>query len=98
MTDTPEAVSAKVGETFSIALPATATAGFGWVASYDADRLALVRDEHEPAAPAAPGAAGRERFEFRALLPGETTVRLRYGRAWDERPREAREVRVVVAE
>ncbi|HWT24196.1 MAG TPA: protease inhibitor I42 family protein [Solirubrobacteraceae bacterium] len=93
--DVPAELRAKVGETFALALPATATAGFGWVAFYDADRLALVGDEHEPAG-SAPGAAGRERFEFRVLAPGETVVRLAYGRPWDDSPREERELRVVV--
>ena len=89
-------VRVRVGETFTLRLPATPTAGYAWSAEHDAAALDLVRGGDVVAAGDAPGAGAEETFEFRARAPGETVLALRYGRPWEPEPREERRVRVVV--
>jgi predicted secreted protein len=92
-----EEMRVKVGETFTLRLPAHATSGYAWEASHDPHALDVVHGgEHASARGGAPGAAGEDVFAFRALTPGETVLELRYARAWEREPRDVRRVHVLV--
>jgi predicted secreted protein len=89
-------VRVRVGETFTLRLPAMPTAGYTWSAEHDAAALDLVCGGDVVTAGEAPGAGGAQTFAFRGRTVGETVLRLRYGRPWEPEPREERRVRVVV--
>jgi inhibitor of cysteine peptidase len=80
-------IQARVGQEFTIELRANATTGYSWALadSLQQGTLALVRDEYvaDPAPAGMAGSGGRERWTFRALSPGETTIYMRYARSWE---------------
>ncbi len=89
-------VRVRVGETFTLRLPAVPTAGYVWSAEHDAAALDLVRGGDVEAAGDAPGAGGEVVFAFGGRAPGATVLTLRYARPWESEPLEERRVRVIV--
>lgn len=81
-------IRARAGEEFTITLRANATTGYSWALadSLDARLLAYVRNDYlaDPAPAGTVGSGGRERWTFRALAPGETSIFLRYARSWEQ--------------
>lgn len=68
------AIVARLGEEFVIALESNPTTGYEWQVEYDASALRLVEHQFQRGG-AAIGAGGTERFRFKAM--GETNGRLR---------------------
>jgi predicted secreted protein len=93
MADEP-AIAARVGKPFSIALESVATAGYRWMVEMDQDAIELQRRTHEPAL--AVGGSLKEHFVFVPHKRGEFVIRLKYGRPWEERPHESRDLHVHV--
>lgn len=87
LSEPDQAVGVEVGEEFTVRLRAAPTTGYRWVLEpADAAPAAVeLVDETFAAAPESnrPGAATAQVFRFRAVSPGATVVRLRYGRPWD---------------
>lgn len=82
-------IRARVGEEFTVTLRANATTGYSWALadSLDPALLAHVRNDYvpDPAPQGMVGSGGHERWTFRALAAGETSIFLRYARAWEHR-------------
>ena len=85
-----DTVEVALGASFVIALESSPTAGYTWSEEHDPAMLDLVRANDLRDPPPGVGGGGVEEFEFRARSPGETTVRLTYGRPWEAEPRSSR--------
>ncbi|MHB8070669.1 MAG: protease inhibitor I42 family protein [Candidatus Cryosericum sp.] len=78
-----------VGRTFTIALDANPTTGFGWRQSIkDPAIVAYVSDAYvaENRDPQVVGGGGTHTFTFKALIKGTTTITLSYARVWESVP------------
>ncbi len=85
-----------VGATFDVELEAVPTAGFRWTltGSGGGPVVQLVDSAVTPGA--AVGGRARQRFTFRAVSAGTTTLTFSYGRSWDREPRRAHQVHVTI--
>ena len=75
-----------VGKGVTIMLCSNPTTGFQWAEEAQiSDPEVVEQVSHEYVAPTGDkvGAAGTEKFSFKALKPGTTTVYLEYGRDWE---------------
>ncbi len=81
-TDRDHEITARIGEDFSVALPANPTTGYEWVPEFDATMLQLT-DRQFSSSGAQIGAGGVERFRFKALTAGDAYLRLIYKRSWE---------------
>ena len=89
-------IQARPGETFTIELPAVPTAGFQWKVRATAEKVVSQEsDEFVPARSGIGGAAG-QRFAFRAVGKGHTSLVFVYARPWEETGREEIKVEVKV--
>jgi predicted secreted protein len=91
-TDNGSSITLAVGDTVRIVLKGNPTTGFGWAADISGDDAVIVQQVGEPiyvpdAVPAGiVGAGGTYTFTFKALAPGEATLRLIYERSWEDVP------------
>ncbi|HBZ80480.1 MULTISPECIES: protease inhibitor I42 family protein [unclassified Brevibacillus] len=75
------------GHVFPIALEANPTTGYQWTLSNPVDERFLVFQSTEfvpPAQAARIGQGGHQRFAFRAINRGVTTLSFKYCRPWDQ--------------
>ncbi|PWE17178.1 hypothetical protein DDZ18_05635 [Marinicauda salina] len=83
-TDDGRRVELSTGAVFQVRLRATPGTGYGWTVSEPAPpELALLSDELEGPAEAAPGAEESHVFRFRAVEPGTAELRMVYRRPWE---------------
>ncbi len=78
-----ELIHARVGEPFTISLPANPTTGYNWNADYDYVLLSLESSDFERGSSKAFGAGGTSVFVFKPLKPGKTTIYFVYKRSWE---------------
>ncbi len=80
-----ELIRARVGESFTIALPSNPTTGYNWIMDYDNVLLRAEDSEFQPSASNSIrlGAGGNSVFAFTPLLIGKTTIRFVYKRPWE---------------
>jgi predicted secreted protein len=95
--DRMELIRAKVGEPFTIALPANPTTGYLWTADYDYYLLMLDSSKFEKGFSERLGAGGESVFVFKPLRPGKTTISLVYKRPWENIVADVRTIHVEVA-
>lgn len=82
-------IVAPVGGTFEVSLEGTPAAGFVWEADLPEGQGRLVEQagsEWRPPPERRLGGKGLQIFRFRALRPGEATLRFRYRRPWESHP------------
>lgn len=89
-------IDVAVGGTFVVSLPSLPTTGYTWEAEYEAQSLAMIRANDLHALGDGVGSGGEEEFEFQAVAPGHTVVRLVYRRPWLSEPKETRTFTVTV--
>ena len=91
-------LEAVVGEPIVLELDANPTTGYDWEIEFDEGSLRLLDREFEEGGPGF-GAAGRARYVFEALVPGQLPIKAVLKRAWEETPIEEKsfEVRAVPA-
>ncbi len=84
-TQTSGSLSVTSGETFVIALDSNPSTGFVWTVTQapDAAVVALEDQTYVKSDSTAIGAPGTERFMFKAVAPGSTTIGLKYARPSD---------------
>jgi predicted secreted protein len=73
------------GSDFSVTLLSNASTGFSWnenAVIADAGIVQQIKHEATGSGSNVPGAAGAEKWNFKALKQGATTVHLEYGRPW----------------
>lgn len=78
-----------IGRSFTIALDANPTTGYGWKQSIkDQTVVAYVSDVYNAEArdPQVVGGGGTDTFTFKALAKGTTTITLTYARPWESVP------------
>jgi predicted secreted protein len=102
-----EPLSATVGETFDVSLEGMPTTGFVWEVEIPPEARGLIeplgsgwtpaRSSDAQASPVA-GAPAIQRFQFRALAPGEITLTFRYRRSWETTDAVRRTVMVRIGE
>jgi len=80
-----ELIRARVGEPFTISLPANPTTGYEWNVDYDYVLLKQESDQFEEATPVAKrvGAGGTSAFIFLPMKPGKSTIYFVYKRSWE---------------
>ena len=76
------------GETFTVTLCSNPTTGFQWQETAEiSDQSILQQTNHEYIAPQgsnpAPGSSGVEKWTFKALKSGATSVSMEYSRPWE---------------
>ena len=83
---TGDAFETSVGKTFTIALDANATTGYGWSQTVnDTSIVAYVGTAYvaTPRDPQVVGGGGTDTFTFKAVGKGTTTITLTYARPWE---------------
>ena len=78
-----ELIHARVGEPFTISIPANPTTGYTWTADYDYVLLALGNATYERSPSGALGSGGTYVFVFTPMKPGKTTIYFVYKRSWE---------------
>jgi len=94
-----EEVHVAVGAPFDIALPAVPTAGFKWQLSIPPQAEGVINYmgmAWETPTPPAPGGTSLQRFRFKAVGPGKTSLVFRYGRQWEGSDHPVKTVSVTV--
>jgi predicted secreted protein len=76
-------IRAKVGQPFTISLPANPTTAYEWKPDYDYYLLELTNSEFEKGPSEAIGAGGTSVFVFNPIRPGKTTIAFVYKRSWE---------------
>lgn len=89
-------IDARVGERFVIELPAAATAGYRWIATWTSDVAELAREQTRPGGPAL-GAKSIHEIELVGARPGTGTLALEYKRPWEKVEGERLAIAIVVA-
>jgi predicted secreted protein len=88
------------GKAVVITMRSNPTTGYSWVVAKPVDRKKLdpVEKGYIPAATGLVGAGGKDVFVFRAVGTGETTISLKYARAWEkeEKPADSAEFKVII--
>jgi inhibitor of cysteine peptidase len=79
-------ITARVGETVSLALPETPGTGYRWRLL---SSLRVVSDEFHPSGPA-PGASGERVFVLEVSEPGRHELRAELARPWEQATLDAR--------
>lgn len=91
-----ELIRAKVGEPFTIALPANPSTGYQWTADYDYYLLSLNSSQFEKGSSERLGLDGESVFVFKPLRPGKSTIYLVYKRTWENIAADVRTIHVEV--
>ncbi len=89
-----ELIHTKVGETFTIALPANPSTGYQWTADYDYYLLSLDSSQFEKSSSGRLGVDGESVFIFKPLRPGKSTISLVYKRTWENIAADVRTIHV----
>jgi predicted secreted protein len=74
----------KRGEEFVIKLESNPTSGYSWHPAFDQVLLELISHEFIPRKTAL-GARGEDRFYFKAIKEGITTIKMIYKRSWEKK-------------
>jgi predicted secreted protein len=84
---TPTIVTAQ-GEQVVIELASNPTTGFSWALSGQPDPMVvtLMANDYAPSPSPTLGASGHQRWTFRAVGLGSTTIRFAHGRTWQQTP------------
>lgn len=78
-------IETTVGQDIVIALESNPTTGYGWQVGGRVDPaiVALISSDYEPSPSTALGTGGHQRWTFRTVGRGTTTIRLDYARPWE---------------
>ena len=82
---------------FSLSFEANPTTGYRWEAIFDKDFLELKSGIYEPYSLEIIGGGGKEKFIFNPTKPGETTIIMRYKRAWESNAFEEKTIKIIIA-
>ena len=78
------AAPAVVGDEVVVSLDETPTSGYRWaLEAFDEAVVAPLEDAFTPPEPGLLGGAGRHRFRFAVISPGQASLRLVLRRPWD---------------
>ncbi|VVB71748.1 Chagasin family peptidase inhibitor I42 [uncultured archaeon] len=78
-----ELIHARIGQPFTIALPANPTTGYSWYADYDYVLLNLQSSQYEKGPSEAIGGGGSSVYVFMPQKAGKTTIAFVYKRSWE---------------
>jgi predicted secreted protein len=93
-----ELIRSRVGEPFTIALPANPATAFAWSADYNYHLLGLESNRLEKEFEEQLGAGGISVFVFKPLKAGRTTISFVYKRPWENIVADTRTFQVDIAE
>ncbi|MEW6555680.1 MAG: protease inhibitor I42 family protein [Actinomycetota bacterium] len=84
--DPAQLIEVEKGEEFAIVLESNPTTGYQWklAEELDTEIVVLVKTEYEAPDTELLGAAGEEKWTFKAENVGDTTITLAYVRPWEE--------------
>ena len=91
-------IRVRAGEEFSVTLQSNPSTGYRWMLadSLEPETVQLLSRTYVGSRPVMPGSGGAERFTFRAVAPGQTTLWLRYARDPEARAPRTAAFRVIV--
>ena len=88
-------IAVGVGEVFEIVLGGNFTTGYRWDLTQRPDGISLVSDEMR-AGGEAPGSAGTQHFQFKAVSRGSYSLEFSYRRPWENASADERRINVQV--
>jgi inhibitor of cysteine peptidase len=96
-----EQMKVPLNGTFTITLFSQPSTGHEWTPSYDKEAIEFVAEKYIPKNKSKDGklvvgAGGDQKFIFRALREGETTITMTYRREWEGEDAKKREYRIFV--
>lgn len=77
-------VTIPIGETFEICLKENPTAGFRWNLDSRGGPSCVLLNEHFSPEHQALGSPGIHHWNFKAVAPGRSTIKLTYRRSWQK--------------
>lgn len=78
-------MSINVGDILNFELDSNPTTGYEWVLEYDRTILNLIKSSFiESEKKGIVGASGKQRFRFKAIRKGTSTIIFSYKRAWEK--------------
>jgi inhibitor of cysteine peptidase len=95
-----EAITVGEGGEFTIQLSSNPSTGYRWVLTEPpGEQVQLVDDDFEAKGSSQPGSGGVQRFVFRGVAKGSTTLQMGYVRPWEQgvAPTQTAEFPVTVA-
>jgi inhibitor of cysteine peptidase len=95
LTDDTKKFVLGVGEEFTIKVQSNPTTGYKWQPLFDDNILKEISHDFIPVSNMT-GSSGMERFNFKAMKPGTTSVKMIYKRVWEKQPAEEKEFSVIV--
>lgn len=83
-------IAGRPGDEFIVELASSPATGYSWALVGQADPrvVALMASDFQPAPSSGPGVGGNQRWIFRLVGPGATTISFGYGRSWENVPAE----------
>ena len=85
----------KVGEEFTIKLKSNPTTGYHWHPVFDEALLELISNDFTRETKLI-GASGVHRFDFKAIKPGRTTIKMLCKRRWEEKIQKEKEFSISI--
>lgn len=86
-------MSVNIGDVVNFELESNQTTGYEWFLDYDRNILVLVHSSFiEGGQKGIVGAPGKQRFRFKAIKKGETTIVFSYKRAWEKDKEPAKKI------
>jgi inhibitor of cysteine peptidase len=82
----PRVIKARLGQSFTITLKSNRTTGYEWqfAKPLDEGMIQLISSDYLPDKTGLIGAGGKQRWVFKAMKPGKTTLYFKYVRPWEK--------------
>ncbi len=87
----------KINKEFFLSLEANPTTGYRWEAIFDKNFLELKSEIYKPYSSEIIGGGGIDKFIFIPTRTGETTITMRYKRAWESNAYEEKAIKIIIA-
>ena len=78
-------VQTHLNGTFTITQPSNPSTGYGWTVQYNHKFFKLVSSTYIPSKSKLEGAPGVQKYVFKAIKKGSSTINLKYLRSWDKK-------------
>lgn len=88
-------IKTHIGEIVTISLESNPSTGHRWIAKFEPKFLKLVKQEFISSSNLV-GAGGTERFDFKAVTSGTTTLHMVYKREWESTIQDEKKYTIVV--
>lgn len=93
-------IKVRLGDEFSIVLASNPSTGFRWQMTMPEEQriVSFLGSAHVASQEVMPGVPGEEVYQFKAMLPGETTAGFVYERPWETRTAPTRKIFTILVQ